>query len=603
MRFARRVQGQDVSETTSLLSQRKEAIEEELGEVNTRRGSCPRHTKDMVPLLSLGFVFVVSLSLLVFLSFERNEASDRTSSQPGSDIFVSDRLGSEELASMWEKWKVNLGESTAASLRGQNVLKDVDSVADASWHWLTDEGRAAAKGVKRSEQSISRPVQTSDWLNQSEAWTGHVWNATAADAHRVWSQFNKKAGNTRNKVSVWWNKSVASEADWKNNALHNLHKFGGHLKSWWNLTETKGVAQEERLRQAFRRWWVSATASEREWWDHTVSAARRFANATGKEAHEWWNMARASVDKDVQKVEESEKKWWDASKLWFHNHHRDTSGNEYYNKELVYLNTSLAFSWLTSDFSGYDLSADFFHYQSGFDAQITQSYCSIASSAALLNSFRNVVDDASLPVDPIYSPYHYVTQDSLLRDNNDCIYNTVVRFNDTFDGVSLAPGGLTLKQTKALLECYVSRKQWRVTVTQVDPKADNAVDDVRTALIDVLKQPYSRVIINFDRRTLRQEGGGHFSPLGAYSADYDAFLVMDVAKYKYPPVWVPTELLVASMGTIDVCADWDYPASQDKIDWSSTQDFTSQRWYHKTMKQLNCRASSRGFLTVEAILG
>ncbi|HJZ34249.1 MAG TPA: phytochelatin synthase family protein, partial [Hyphomicrobiaceae bacterium] len=42
-----------------------------------------------------------------------------------------------------------------------------------------------------------------------------------------------------------------------------------------------------------------------------------------------------------------------------------------------------------------------------------------------------------------------------------------------------------------------------------------------------------------------------FSPLAAYSGGGDALLVMDVARYKYPPFWVDTELLWQAMATTD----------------------------------------------------
>ena len=42
-------------------------------------------------------------------------------------------------------------------------------------------------------------------------------------------------------------------------------------------------------------------------------------------------------------------------------------------------------------------------------------------------------------------------------------------------------------------------------------------------------------------------GEGHFSPLGAYDSKTDSFLLMDVARYKYPPVWVKTSQLYNSI--------------------------------------------------------
>ena len=38
-------------------------------------------------------------------------------------------------------------------------------------------------------------------------------------------------------------------------------------------------------------------------------------------------------------------------------------------------------------------------------------------------------------------------------------------------------------------------------------------------------------------------GDGHFSPIGGYSAREDLVLILDTARFKYPPHWVPLEML------------------------------------------------------------
>jgi len=48
-----------------------------------------------------------------------------------------------------------------------------------------------------------------------------------------------------------------------------------------------------------------------------------------------------------------------------------------------------------------------------------------------------------------------------------------------------------------------------------------------------------------------QETGGHISPLAAYDEDTDRFLILDVARYKYPPVWVTAADLYGAMNTKD----------------------------------------------------
>ena len=74
---------------------------------------------------------------------------------------------------------------------------------------------------------------------------------------------------------------------------------------------------------------------------------------------------------------------------------------------------------------------------------------------------------------------------------------------------------------------------------------------MRARLIAALGQPDSRVIVNFNRASLGQEGEGHFSPLVAYDAASDSFLILDVARYKYPPAWVNFTDLDISMRTVD----------------------------------------------------
>ena len=59
------------------------------------------------------------------------------------------------------------------------------------------------------------------------------------------------------------------------------------------------------------------------------------------------------------------------------------------------------------------------------------------------------------------------------------------------------------------------------------------------------------VIAAYDRAVLGQTGQGHYSPIGGYSAARDAALVLDVARFKYPPHWLGASRLWAAMRAID----------------------------------------------------
>lgn len=61
----------------------------------------------------------------------------------------------------------------------------------------------------------------------------------------------------------------------------------------------------------------------------------------------------------------------------------------------------------------------------------------------------------------------------------------------------------------------------------------------------------SVVIASYSRNELEQTGGGHFSPIGGYHPGRDLALLMDVARFKYPPHWVPLEDLHRAMLGVD----------------------------------------------------
>jgi hypothetical protein len=59
------------------------------------------------------------------------------------------------------------------------------------------------------------------------------------------------------------------------------------------------------------------------------------------------------------------------------------------------------------------------------------------------------------------------------------------------------------------------------------------------------------MIAAYSRTVLKQSGSGHFSPIGGYNAERDMVLIMDVARFKYPPHWVPLQELYEALKPID----------------------------------------------------
>lgn len=80
--------------------------------------------------------------------------------------------------------------------------------------------------------------------------------------------------------------------------------------------------------------------------------------------------------------------------------------------------------------------------------------------------------------------------------------------------------------------------------------SDTTADAWRSALVEGARAE-SVIVVSYDRSALGQSGSGHFSPLGGYHRERDLALILDVARFKYPPHWVSAERLWEAMRAID----------------------------------------------------
>jgi hypothetical protein len=157
------------------------------------------------------------------------------------------------------------------------------------------------------------------------------------------------------------------------------------------------------------------------------------------------------------------------------------------------------------------------------------TYCGIASSVTVLNSLG-----IEAPDEPQIYPYKMFTQDNIFTD-------AVLHHRRPLD---IEKGGNTLEQLATVLDAL------GVGVDTYFASELN-VDACRAALVETLESTDRRVIIDFNRKTLHQKGSGHFSPLAAYHAGEDRFLLLDVARYKAPPCWVRAEMLHEALVGLD----------------------------------------------------
>jgi len=164
-----------------------------------------------------------------------------------------------------------------------------------------------------------------------------------------------------------------------------------------------------------------------------------------------------------------------------------------------------------------------------FETEERQTFCGPTSLAIALDSMG-----ITAPTPPAFFPYHLLTQDTVFTPQNLAVKSYA----------RVEASGLTLDELgKFATNLGVA--------TDVIYASDLAPDALRSRLRAALSDMDKRVIVNYSRVALGQEGAGHISPLAAYDAESDSFLVLDVARYKYTPAWVSYDLLLAGMRLVD----------------------------------------------------
>ena len=59
------------------------------------------------------------------------------------------------------------------------------------------------------------------------------------------------------------------------------------------------------------------------------------------------------------------------------------------------------------------------------------------------------------------------------------------------------------------------------------------------------------LVVSYSRKAFQQTGDGHFSPVGGYHPGRELVLILDTARFKYPPHWVPLRMLFDAMAAPD----------------------------------------------------
>jgi len=194
-----------------------------------------------------------------------------------------------------------------------------------------------------------------------------------------------------------------------------------------------------------------------------------------------------------------------------------------------------------------------------FEAQSNIAFCGPTTAAIVLNAVfvrsNNLPRDRSRIrlEDPggIDITVPRFTQESVISKGQKS-RSQVLGEPVTINGKQVRDGGYQLRQLDQLLKANNVATQLVV----VDDKKSK--EEIRTDLIDNLKRAGDYVIVNYRRDQVGQRGGAHISPLGAYDAESDSVLVMDVNPASAGWVWMPVETLIKGMRTFDAVENRGY---------------------------------------------
>ena len=198
-----------------------------------------------------------------------------------------------------------------------------------------------------------------------------------------------------------------------------------------------------------------------------------------------------------------------------------------------------------------------------FEAQSNPAFCGPTSAAIVLNAVRGRSPD--LPRDRSrlreedlrYVQKNYdptiprFTQDNVITKGQKTRAQ-VLGEPLTINGKQITDYGYEIRQLDEMLRA-------NGVITQLTIVDDNKVEqDIRAELVDNLKRRGDYVIVAFLREAVGERGGPHISPVGAYDAESDLFLILDVNPASADWVWMPTKTLIRGMRTLDMVENRGY---------------------------------------------
>jgi glutathione gamma-glutamylcysteinyltransferase len=179
----------------------------------------------------------------------------------------------------------------------------------------------------------------------------------------------------------------------------------------------------------------------------------------------------------------------------------------------------------------------FFQLIEQFRTQDEPAFCGLASIAMVLNA---------LSIDPRRAwkgPWRTFHEEML-----DCCHSLD---KVKQEGITITQAACLARCNGASVEIYrhgsVSLEDFREIVKRACSNPENDSSQNSTGRGGSPRH----IIVSYSRKAFLQTGDGHFSPIGGYSERHDMVLILDTARFKYPPHWVKLHELYDAMAAID----------------------------------------------------
>ncbi len=181
-----------------------------------------------------------------------------------------------------------------------------------------------------------------------------------------------------------------------------------------------------------------------------------------------------------------------------------------------------------------------------YASQRDERSCSLASVTMLVNAVRKA------RAVQLGSEDKLATQDEVLKKADDQNWTDVLTTNThgTFKGLE----ALSTYIEKSLKAYGVPPK--KVEFIRAEDLSKKTADAVHKALVENEKSDQDFLIASFDQFEFTQDTHvGHVAPVGAYDAAKKRVLIFDPDRQWYEPYWVPEDVFLKGLSTLDPAAN------------------------------------------------